>query len=71
MLDSGNIVVDVHTPWHTVHQSIILFKDWKYAEYQWNQYHYSGILPCSELNKKRLYNMLLKQQRVIEHPTYI
>lgn len=75
--DHGNIIVTVHTPWKTAHTAICVFladenRWWKhpndmYCEYQWNQYHYSGILPTADLTKKKLYNMMLKQRRVLEH----
>lgn len=76
-LESGSIIVTVHTPWKTTHEAICVFPhdrniQWKhaedmYCEYQWNQYHYSGILPTRELTKKKLYNMMRKQRRVLEH----
>lgn len=72
-LDNGNLGVDVFTPWHTVHQPIMVsaknpwFKKPVYWCWMWNQYHYSGINDIKDLTKKKLYSMMLKQRRVLEH----
>lgn len=79
--ECGNIEVEVRTPEGFTHTAFVLHRKdknvwWKHDEdmyhcWQWNQYHYSGILPVKDLTKKKLYNMMLKQRRALEHSTML
>ena len=81
ILDNGNTVVTAKHPCGVCHTAITVypkgkgikfpFKEDMYSCFQWNQYHYTGILPAKDLTRKKLYSMMLKQRRIMEHSTQI
>lgn len=64
----NRIAVDVYTPWKTIHRSITIYNDGRFSVFDPMQYHYGwGTVSDICNDKKKIYNMLKKQQRILEH----
>lgn len=70
--NSGNYIVKVHLQSGTWHYAISVYPNgYQYTCFQQDQRHFTGFKPADGLTKRKLLDMMKRQQRIIEHSTTI